>query len=248
MKIKLSTGGVSPTMSNDYLSRGRCKDTNEWVHGFYVEAVDVIANGKKSYIIPVPVGFYGRGEFTGACEIFPETICRFTGLYDSTKWEQLTEEEKQVFFDVVQCEQVLVIEEAAKLWKGRHVFEGDRVFSQRMDNAYLVSFSDGAFWVQDQWGNRINTTQGAFYRMQVVVTGSVFDGLQLVEKLGKTCGNLMTIDKFRECVACNGFIPYDGYGYYCTETELSDLTVSFNLEEIDRKKKSGYGFVLWFNR
>lgn len=61
-------------------------------------------------------------------------------------------------------------------------------------------------------------------------------------------GDLMSIDEYRQRVAAGCFIPYDEYGYYCTDTAISTKTSHYYPEFIDKAKKKGYTKVLWFNR
>lgn len=56
-------------------------------------------------------------------------------------------------------------------------------------------------------------------------------------------GCLMPLKDFKECVDCEGFLDYDGEGYYATETSMvQDRRV--DLSNLDTK----YTHVIWFNK
>lgn len=61
-----------------------------------------------------------------------ENIMQYTGLRDSTKWEQLTKEEKQQFYNEHRSEdgetiKYQHIDDVKRLWKGKEIYEGDIV-------------------------------------------------------------------------------------------------------------------------
>lgn len=85
-------------MSKEILFRAKRVDNGEWVEGYY---------GKKqrrctSPHAPIMFDVYFIVKETVLedysyfedIEVLPETVGEFTGLYDSTKWEQLGEAEK----------------------------------------------------------------------------------------------------------------------------------------------------------
>lgn len=64
-----------------------------------------------------------RNQETGMeTDIDPETLGQFTGLYDCTKWEELTEAEQKAFLNEKLEEDRQPTKED---WKGRKIFEGD---------------------------------------------------------------------------------------------------------------------------
>lgn len=60
-------------------------------------------------------------------------------------------------------------------------------------------------------------------------------------------GHLMTIERFIDCVKCGGFINYDGYGEYATETQTSNIIILPSDVIADEYRKD-FSHVVWFNR
>lgn len=53
--------------------------------------------------------------------VYADTVSEFTGLFDSTKWDELTEQEKTGFLEFY----------SENEWKGKPIFEGDIVSATR---------------------------------------------------------------------------------------------------------------------
>ena len=76
--------------------RGQRKDNGKWIYGYYIKTKDA------SWIIPVqeatpyPYYIYDNPHMAigDAYEVIPKTVGQFTGMYDSTKFEELTKEEQ----------------------------------------------------------------------------------------------------------------------------------------------------------
>ena len=49
--------------------------------------------------------------------VYADTVSEFTGLFDSTKWDELTEQEQSAFLEIY----------SENEWKGKPIFEGDIV-------------------------------------------------------------------------------------------------------------------------
>lgn len=80
-----------------------------------------------------------------------------------------------------------------------------------------------------------------------------------MEKLEKIpeYGDLMTIERFSDCVKSGSFIDYDGYGYWATETQCSSLSVKPSQfykskkicgKDISDLKPEWATHIVWFNR
>jgi len=88
---------------SESLYRGISKKDGFWVYGAYC------THGDRGFI--VNVGIDNVGPIAHVVEICPETVGQFTGLYDATKWEDLSPLEQEIFFK--------------DQWCGRQIFEGD---------------------------------------------------------------------------------------------------------------------------
>lgn len=64
----------------------------------------------------------------------------------------------------------------------------------------------------------------------------------------KPIGMLMSIERYRELIKGKYFIPYDGWGYYCTENEFLEEKSDYYVDLIDKKIKKGYKYVIWYNK
>lgn len=87
-----------------------------WVYGYLCD---------ENYINTVDEDEYG-GKFTSEMLIDPETVCQYTGLNDNTRWEELSESEKEKFL----CEWKSEKNDRKNTrydWMGRKIFEGDIV-------------------------------------------------------------------------------------------------------------------------
>ncbi len=85
--------------------------------------------------------------YTTMCEVIPETVGQFTGLYDKTKWDDLSETEKQEFYIKTRCRD---IKEVIKLWKGKQIFEGDIcTFTDFHSGCDMEQYCEGVFEYED---------------------------------------------------------------------------------------------------
>jgi len=60
-------------------------------------------------------------------------------------------------------------------------------------------------------------------------------------------GDLMTLQDFKECCECGGFIDYDGYGYYSDGKMQSDIAI-YPSDIMSGKYRKDFSHVVWFNR
>lgn len=123
----------------DILFRGKRKDNGEWIVGtpiIYEDGrtriieshTDIFCYVKDSSIIQ-----------TVAHEVDPETVGQWTGLHDSTKWEELTEKEREEFTRDGNF---------PSEWNGKKIFEGDIVdILTENEEIGVVVWDDGGFIV-----------------------------------------------------------------------------------------------------
>lgn len=60
-------------------------------------------------------------------------------------------------------------------------------------------------------------------------------------------GDLMTMEDFKGCVEGGGFIDYDGFGYYATEKEQSNIVI-YPSDIKNNKVREEFSHVKWYNR
>lgn len=116
----------------NYKFRGKRIDNGEWVYGFYVQSEDEIyICNFGGYDERYGIGNHGEYKLLNkSYKVIPETVGQFTGMNDSTKWEQLTPYEKNVFYRQNRSEDGKTIkyqttEDVKHLWKGKEIYEGD---------------------------------------------------------------------------------------------------------------------------
>lgn len=66
----------------EVLFRGKTVDTNEWIQGSLVRAIDYLDEDEKFFIIPEDASYYHYGEFDVVKEVRRETVGQYTGLTD----------------------------------------------------------------------------------------------------------------------------------------------------------------------
>lgn len=145
----------------EILFRGKQVDNGKWVEGFYC---------------PVCFGYFpcrpaivSKEKIDSGCwqpqEVIPETVGQFTGLYDDTKWEELTDTEKKDFYDSVKSEDGITIkyesvEKVKRLWKGKKIFDGDivkvkisDVFDDVFEDVIIVDFGNFSLMSNIEYSN-----------------------------------------------------------------------------------------------
>ena len=66
----------------EVLFRGKTVDTNEWIQGSLVRAIDCLDDNEKFFIISEDAIYYHYGEFDIVKEVRSETIGQYTGFKD----------------------------------------------------------------------------------------------------------------------------------------------------------------------
>ena len=164
----------------EILFRGKRKDNGEWIEN---HTVVELRYGQK--YIPnnsAPSGLKidengNRVSFVALFhEVIPETVGQFTGMFDGTKWEQLTEEEQLDWLKNHTIDE----------WNGRMIFEGDIIdcwseginaqgaVQQRIDGLWIIY---PAWQNQQFWGlcpNRNGSTS-------VKIIGNIHDNPELLK-------------------------------------------------------------------
>ena len=115
---------------DEIVFRGKRKDEWGWAHG------SPLFGFGKAYICPeVFAMYYFDGALClGNCvEVDPETVGQFTGLYDSTTWEELTPEEQDYFLH-----QPDGWENMEDVWHGKPIYAGDIISYISPDDLHCV--------------------------------------------------------------------------------------------------------------
>ena len=104
----------------EIIFKGKRKDNNEWIEGHLLWYED-----GRARITPRHIEIFCLIDDVSviqhiAYEVDPDTVGQFTGLYDSTKWEDLTIGEQAYFLYPESGEK-----RSKEDWKGRKIFEGD---------------------------------------------------------------------------------------------------------------------------
>lgn len=138
-----------------------------WVYGYLCD---------ENYINTVDEDEYG-GEFTSEMLIDSETVCQYTGLTDNTKWEELSENEKDKFLSEWNKKEGR--QNVKEDWNGRKIFEEDIVSAH--GNRYVV------FWDECNCEIGIKNNEERFgiayaYPGDMKVIGNIFDNLELLKE------------------------------------------------------------------
>ena len=105
-------------MNREILFKAKRKDNGEWVEGQYAYINNPLTeNGEpRKHLICNGTNIFNY-------EIDQDTLCQYTGLNDNTKWEDLTESEKELFLSNwnYQEDRKNKVED----WKGKKIWEND---------------------------------------------------------------------------------------------------------------------------
>lgn len=99
-------------MNRETLFRGMSIEFDRWVYGFLIRYID--PSVEKATFGDALI--YEGVNIKPPEKVHQKSIGEFTGLYDATKWEELTEPEQSVWRD---------LGNTPEEWKGWRIFEGD---------------------------------------------------------------------------------------------------------------------------
>lgn len=106
--------------------------------------------------------------------VIPETVGQFTGLYDSTKWEELTTEEQAEFLYPDNGGK-----RSKKDWKGKPIFEGD-IVSWGL-NSFVIAWQDYKFVLKkEKIAKPYDYVLSCFDGTELKIIGNVTDNPELL--------------------------------------------------------------------
>lgn len=157
----------------EILFRGKRSDNGEWVYGAYGNHTSLDA-----MIIDRP--YLTSSSDLSAFNFWmvdPATVGQYTGLYDATKWEALSESEQEEWLET----------HTADEWKGRKIFEGDIVtydkeYGGETREKGVVYWCDGAFWVENVQDEEGYGLLGVLVKYHLEVIGNIHDNPELLEE------------------------------------------------------------------
>lgn len=168
----------------EILFTGKRKDNGKRVEGYY------LYRGEECSKIGTDIHYIITHDLCGFSwhEVIPETVGQFTGLYDNTKWEELTTDEQALFLYPE-----LGGKRSKEDWKGRRVFEGD-VFGWNdgeideatgeayQDEISIVCFDETKmkFVIKNQYGACANLYQ-ALLDSNLRYVGNIYDNPELLK-------------------------------------------------------------------
>lgn len=174
-------------MNRESLFRAKRIDNGEWVEGYYLNIAKI-----NHFICTGKIKLDGAVKGIIAPEMYaidPDTLCQYTGLNDNTKWEDLTESEKELFLSNwnYQEDRKNKVED----WKGKKIWENDIIsinaysyYEPEDDYFGIVKYYEkDACWAlknNERFDEIICECFGS-YITEIVNHGNVFDNAELLE-------------------------------------------------------------------
>lgn len=126
-----------------------------------------------------------------AIEVDPDTICQFTGLHDETRWEELTELEKELFLSGWNYKEDRKNE--VEDWNGKKIWENDIVKCPKRKEGYELyqvvwrnEFADfGVEPIKSKYGAKYPiglSDNTRLYGYDYRALGNIFDNPELLEE------------------------------------------------------------------
>lgn len=141
-------------------------DNGEWVQGGYVCALQSCDNKETHFIM----------EYNGLANVVdPETVCQFTGVYDNTRWEELSENEKNDFLSGWNFEKDR--RNIKEDWNSRKIFENDIIEVKNAKYHFRSQIewdsSCGGFMFQD-------SNKGSMVGLDALLSGGIYNDFKLI--------------------------------------------------------------------
>lgn len=176
----------------EIIFRAKQIGSNEWFEGNFI---------KHPYMIPksgdIKIEYFIEANDWSQSLYFPhlrvrpqvETVGQFTGVYDSTKWGELSKkEQKRWEFSCYKNEKGHITNNTKNTWKGKRIFEGDIVkFTNTQNGIYEIGQimigrieydKDGCYWCCK---NNFQCYKDWAFNKDIKVIGNVFDDPELLD-------------------------------------------------------------------
>lgn len=171
-------------MNREILFKAKRKDNGEWVEG---NLITNERNENQKYIGYIFDERNGVIEDFDLIEVVSDTICQYTGLNDNTKWEDLTEVEKETFLSDWNYKKGR--RNKVEDWKGRKIWENDIIsihaysyYEPEDDYFGVVKYcTEDACWSLCSEASDIICECFGSYTTEIINHGNIFDNADLLE-------------------------------------------------------------------
>lgn len=149
------------------------KDTPYWRYGGIF-----IPNSRLREVVKGEVYIVGEDTYSygNMFSVIPETVCEFSGLYDSIAFNELPDSEQIHFFNAGK---------SASEWEGHPLYEGDIVRGNNTFNGkqscFVVIYEDNGFYLEDG-----DNSWHPEHIKDMVLIGNVFDNPELMPEYLKS--------------------------------------------------------------
>lgn len=120
------------------------------------------------------------------------------------------------------------------------LYQLDVILDQLFDESLNMSPDEGYKWYRER--PEIKEYQNLYRELKLIFDENDFNLHDISE-----VGDKMTLKKFVDCCKCGGFIDYDGFGYYATETQESSIKISPS-DVTNNKYRKDFPYIIWYNR
>ena len=155
----------------EIIFRGKRIDNGEWVFGYYVKINTPLGNTHRIY-----TGEYEQDnpDYPIFYDVEEKSVGQFTGLYDATKWEELTNDEQASW---------LATKKTREEWKGKEIYENDivRVYSNNDIQFIDIIEYQGSFFAPRYSCQTMETLLHIGVTFKVI--GNITDNPEMVEAI-----------------------------------------------------------------
>lgn len=120
------------------------------------------------------------------------------------------------------------------------LYQLDIILDQLFDESLNMSPDEGYKWYRER--PELKEYQDLHRELKLIYDENDFDLHDISE-----VGDKMTLQDFVESCEYGGFIDYDGFGYYATETQESSIKISPS-DVTNNKYRKDFPYIIWYNR